>query len=99
MDPYRVLGVAQDATAAEVTASYRAKVLALHPDTRSVPADPARLAEVLAAYALLRDPERRAAYDAEHSQPEPRVQVRVRRVQRQPGIWPGVQREPDIRAG
>lgn len=97
MDPYRVLGVGPDATATEITASYRAKVLALHPDTQSEPANPALLADVLDAYALLRDPERRAAYDAEHTPRETRIQVRVHRVQRE--MWLDVRRAPDIRVG
>lgn len=66
-DPYRILGVTRTAESGEITAAYRALVRALHPDTRGEPADPARLAEVLAAYHLLRDPRRRAAYDREHS--------------------------------
>ncbi|MFC0111775.1 J domain-containing protein [Kibdelosporangium aridum] len=99
MDPYRVLGVAPDATAAQITASYRAKVLALHPDTRPETAEPARLADVLAAYALLRDPQRRAAYDAKHTTCETRIEVRVRRVQQAPDIRLDVWPEPDIRVG
>ncbi|MBB5953916.1 DnaJ-class molecular chaperone [Saccharothrix tamanrassetensis] len=101
-DPYRTLGVPRGAPPEQVTATYRALVLALHPDTRREPADPTRLAEVLAAYALLRDPQRRNAYDREHPEPrehsEPpppgRVAVPVR-------VHHGRQaaRQPDIRVG
>src|ERR1700747_1910448 len=65
-DPYLVLGVAPTATQAEITHAYRTHLRAHHPDTR--PAQSAHTADdhlrqVLAAYALLRDPARRAAYD------------------------------------
>jgi curved DNA-binding protein CbpA len=65
-DPYRVLGVPPTATQAEITHAYRTHLRAHHPDTR--PAQSAHTADehlrqVLAAYALLRDPARRAAYD------------------------------------
>jgi DnaJ domain len=85
MDPYRVLGVARDATPAEITARYRALLLALHPDTQSEPADPDRLAEVLAAYALLRD-------TAQPVPAEP-VPIEVRVHNERP------HHEPDIRVG
>jgi hypothetical protein len=65
-DPYRVLGVSPTATQAEITHAYRTHLRAHHPDTR--PARSAHTADdhlrqVLAAYALLRDPARRTAYD------------------------------------
>src|ERR1700756_1122421 len=61
-DPYLVLGVAPTATQAEITHAYRTHLRAHHPDTR--PAQSAHTADdhlrqVLAAYALLRDPARR----------------------------------------
>ncbi|WP_253842869.1 J domain-containing protein [Mycobacterium colombiense] len=66
-DPYAVLGLAPTATADEITRAYRSQVRALHPDTRATPqSNPQlddRLRQVLTAYALLRDPERRARYD------------------------------------
>ncbi|MGW4215042.1 J domain-containing protein [Lentzea sp. NPDC004789] len=57
-DPHRVLGVPRDATPAEIRTAYRALLLALHPDTRAEPSDPARLAQVVAAHAQLRDARR-----------------------------------------
>lgn len=95
-DPYQVLDVSPDATFEQITAAYRVLVRALHPDTQQQPADPARLAEVLAAYALLRDPRRRAAYDAAPPAPLPAsgatpIPVRVRHTR--------PQRQPDIRVG
>jgi curved DNA-binding protein CbpA len=65
-DPYLILGVPPASTQTEITHAYRARLRAHHPDTRSPlsshTADE-RLQQVLAAYALLRDPARRADYD------------------------------------
>lgn len=71
-DPYSALGVPRAATTAEITHAYRAQLRANHPDTRPTGprgADPQaddRLRHVIAAYALLRDAERRTAYDRAH---------------------------------
>jgi len=68
-DPYQVLGVPRNATAPEIRSAYRALLRATHPDTRNCTAagdSDAALARVLKAYAVLRDPDRRAAYDLEH---------------------------------
>lgn len=65
-DPYHVLGVAPTATAAELAGAYRKLVRHLHPDA-DAGADPRALEQVLAAYDLLRDPERRAAHDRERN--------------------------------
>lgn len=97
-DPYQTLGVTRAATPAEIAAAYRALVRALHPDTQHEPADPARLAEVLAAYTLLRDPPRRATYDTQHpvAAPPPApgpTSIPVRTHPARP------HRQPDIRVG
>ena len=67
-DFYLDLGVAATATAAEISHAYRARLRAHHPDTRADGAEPAiadaELQKVIAAYAVLRDPARRASYDA-----------------------------------
>jgi curved DNA-binding protein CbpA len=66
LDPYLVLGVLPTATQAEITHAYRTRLRAHHPDTRNAPSSLSadeHLREVLAAYALLRDPARRAEYD------------------------------------
>ena len=85
-DHYAVLGVPCSASAGQITSAYRRMVRSLHPDAR--PEDPAAaeaLADVLAAYDTLRDPGRRAAYDAGRTGPAPGtaggrpVPVRVRR--------------------
>lgn len=66
MDPYEVLEVSRTATPAEITHAYRRKLHTHHPDTRSQ-TSPAgadeRLRDIVAAYAVLRDPKRRAEYD------------------------------------
>jgi curved DNA-binding protein CbpA len=65
-DPYLVLGVSPTATQAEITHAYRTRLRAHHPDTRQRPSSHTadeHLRQLLAAYALLRDPTRRANYD------------------------------------
>lgn len=113
-DPYRVLGVAPTATDAEITGAYRRLVRHLHPDADNN-ADPNELEEVLAAYQLLRDSERRAAYDREHgrdksirgqptNQASARTTVTPRRTPRDTQVTDvpvrhHQQRRPDLRAG
>lgn len=68
LDPYTVLGVSVSATPAEIAHAYRQKLRAQHPDTRSMQTGAAAVADeqlqrLLAAYAILGDPARRAAYD------------------------------------
>ncbi|MCP9960003.1 J domain-containing protein [Streptomyces sudanensis] len=69
-DPYAVLGVAPTASARQITSAYRRLVRALHPDgapgrdETERRASAGRLDAVVAAYGVLRDPARRAAYDA-----------------------------------
>ena len=63
-NPYTLLSVTPTATQAEITRAYRAQLRALHPDTRTTPpVSDKKLSDVLAAYELLRNPDRRAAYD------------------------------------
>ena len=57
---YEVLGVAPDASAAEVRAAYRAKARDHHPDAGG---DAARMRQLNAAWRVLGDATRRAAYD------------------------------------
>ena len=66
LDPYLVLGVPPTATQTEITHAYRARLRAHHPDTRparSAHTADEHLRQVLAAYALLRNPARRADDD------------------------------------
>ncbi len=69
-DLYALLGVAPDADAREVARAYRRRLREVHPDTRDRPSDgpdPAHadLRAFQEAYAVLRDPARRARYDAQ----------------------------------
>ena len=63
-DPYDVLGVSRQASAREISRAYRRAARATHPDSQ--PDDPSaaeRFRDLTAAYEILGDPERRAAYD------------------------------------
>lgn len=68
-DPYSALGLSPTATQAEITHAYRRHLREHHPDMRSRESNTGtdeRLLQILEAYALLRDPHRRAAYDRTH---------------------------------
>jgi DnaJ-class molecular chaperone len=62
-DLYRVLGVSPDADAAEIKSAYRRLAKRYHPDRN--PSDSAhdRFVEIVSAYDVLGDPQRRALYD------------------------------------
>jgi curved DNA-binding protein CbpA len=73
-DPYQVLGLSSSASQAEITSAYRQLLREHHPDTRTrrAPADPAvdeHLQRILSAYALLRDPQHRAAHGRAVTEP------------------------------
>src|SRR5207244_9086481 len=82
---YDVLGVGPTASAAEIRTAYHNLAARYHPDHHdgNTLADLAteKLASINAAYEVLSDPERRAAYDAELGQssrqpgPRPRAEV------------------------
>ncbi|KAL1407299.1 hypothetical protein Q8F55_006720 [Vanrija albida] len=87
-DYYAVLGVAPDAAPAEITQAWRRLVLVSHPDKQaggSKSASPEPRADIVLineARAVLSDPARRAAFDAEHAetaaQPPPAAGPRIR---------------------
>lgn len=91
-DPYAVLGVSPDASPAQIAHAYRRLIRAQHPDRHPHP-DSAALTAAAAAYAILRDPARRAAYDQSrrlhHDQPLAPPLPPPRRTRA----------EPDLRAG
>jgi curved DNA-binding protein len=62
-DPYEVLGVARDADADEIRRAYRALARSHHPDVSKEAGAEERFKEIGEAYAVLSDPERRAAFD------------------------------------
>jgi DnaJ-class molecular chaperone len=63
-DLYARLGLAADASKAEINRSYRRLARALHPDgSVGQDGDTERFQEVLEAHAILSDPDRRRAYD------------------------------------
>lgn len=63
-DYYAALGVPRDADAETIRKAYRKLARQHHPDLSSAPETEARFKEVAEAYATLKDPEKRAAYDS-----------------------------------
>jgi curved DNA-binding protein CbpA len=62
-DPYAVLGVPSTATSEDVVAAYRALARRHHPDVSVERDAERRMAEINAAWSILRDPTRREAWD------------------------------------
>src|SRR2546423_3106010 len=62
-DYYKVLGVERAAGADRIKAAYRRLARKYHPDVSKEPNAEARFKEMQEAYEVLKDPEKRAAYD------------------------------------
>lgn len=105
LDPYRVLDVSPTATQAEIAHAYRAQLRDHHPDTRDATSSRGaddRLQRVLVAYALLRDPVRRAEYDEAAARPFAPTgagAVKIRVTQRSSSTTPGPASTSPLRAG
>lgn len=63
-DYYEVLGVKRDADQAAIKDAFRRLALQYHPDRNKEPGAEEKFKEIAEAYAVLSDPEKRAAYDA-----------------------------------
>ena len=62
-DFYQMLGVARDASDADIKKAYRKLAMEHHPDRNGSPNAEAKFKEIAEAYEVLRDPQKRAAYD------------------------------------
>jgi curved DNA-binding protein len=75
-DYYQIMGVARDATAAQVKQAYRRLARKYHPDVSKEKDAEARFKDVGEAYEVLKDPEKRAAYDRLGQGPRPGEEFR-----------------------
>lgn len=62
-DYYFVLGIASDASVAEIKAAFRQKAALFHPDRNAAQDAPEKFREVKEAYDTLSDQAKRSAYD------------------------------------
>ena len=60
---YALLGVTREATEADIKKAYRKLAMEYHPDRNPAPEAEARFKEITEAYEVLRDPQKRSAYD------------------------------------
>lgn len=75
-DYYAIMEVARDATPEQIKQAYRKLARKYHPDVSKEPDAEGRFKEIGEAYEVLRDPEKRAAYDQLGSGPPPGQEFR-----------------------
>jgi curved DNA-binding protein len=75
-DYYKIMGVARNATEAEIKQAYRKLARKYHPDVSKEKDAESRFKEVGEAYEVLKSPEKRAAYDQLGSGPRPGQEFR-----------------------
>jgi curved DNA-binding protein len=75
-DYYKIMGVARDATDAQIKQAYRKLARKYHPDVSKEKDAEAKFKEVGEAYEVLKSPEKRAAYDRLGSGPRPGEEFR-----------------------
>lgn len=75
-DYYKVMGVPRDATEAQIKQAYRKLARKYHPDVSKEKDAEAHFKELGEAYEVLRNPEKRAAYDALGTGPRPGEEFR-----------------------
>ena len=63
-DYYQIMGIGRDASADDIKRSYRRLARKYHPDVSKETNAEERFKEIGEAYEVLRDPEKRSAYDA-----------------------------------
>jgi curved DNA-binding protein len=69
-DYYAALGVERGASAEDIKKAYRRLAQKYHPDVSKEPDAEAKFKDIAEAYGTLKDPEKRAAYDALGSRPQ-----------------------------
>lgn len=62
-DPYKILGVARQASQQDIRKAYKKAAVEWHPDKSKNPEAETKFVEIKQAYELLSDPERRRVYD------------------------------------
>ena len=62
-DPYGILGVSKNASAAEIKKAYYGLAKKYHPDTNKDPSAKDKFAEIQSAYEILSDPKKREQFD------------------------------------
>lgn len=75
-DYYRIMGVARDATEAQIKTAYRKLARKYHPDVSKEKDAEARFKDLGEAYEVLKSPEKRAAYDQLGQGPRPGEEFR-----------------------